>query len=161
MVSESLRTYITQMYSQIGPNGPQTRIQHHAHLRGSILRIRVRAFFLDKSASRSFFRFFFCLQGVLAPPPGVGGRGKARWGTCGGRRRIKPKKGKSRLSIRFHQVQILAVKYFMKRASDRPTMPLIMPHMCPYRPGAIYSTPGEPQRPLCVKTRLSFRFHRR
>ena len=43
----------------------------------------------------------------------------------------------------------------MKRASDRPTMPLIMPHMCPYRPGAIYSTPGEPQRPLCVKTSVS------
>ena len=78
----------------------------------------------------------------------MGGRGKARLGACSDRRRIKPKKGKSRLSIRFHQVQILAVKYFMKRASDRPTMPLIMPHMCPYRPGAIYSTPGEPQRPL-------------
>ena len=74
---------------------------------------------------------------------------------------IKPKKGKSSVSFRFHQVQILAVKYFMKRAYDRPTMPLIMPHMCPYRPGAIYSTPGEPQRPLCVKTRLSIRFHRR
>ena len=127
---------------------------------GSILRIRVRAFFLDKSASRSFFRFFLP-PGRPSPPPGVGGRGKARWGACGDRRRIKPKKGKSRLPFRFHQVQILTVKYFMKRASDRPTMPLIMPHMCPYRPGAIYSTPGEPQRPLCVKTSVSFRFHRR
>ena len=93
LVSESLGTYITQMYSQIGPNGPQTRIQHHAHLRGVNSQNKGAGIFLDKSASRSIFFVFFFLITPLGEyeEPGGGTPGRAR--ACSGAQRPKTKGG--------------------------------------------------------------------
>ena len=123
LVSESLGTYITQMYSQIGPNGPQTRIQHHAHLRGSILRIRVRAFFLDKSASRSFFSFFFALSPPRGGPGGLGGARPGAHGRARARSARKQKEGQSRVSTGSRHGHSFAVKNLKKYCSGVQLFP--------------------------------------
>ena len=72
LVSGSVGTYITQVYSQLCPNGQRIRIQQHVQVvGGSIPKIRVRAIFWEKSSLELLFLGF----GTASPPRGFGGPG--------------------------------------------------------------------------------------
>ena len=81
LVSGSVGTYITQVYSQLCPNGQRIRIQQHVQVvGGSIPKIRVRAIFWEKSSLELLFLGF----GTASPPQGVRWPRGGRWGVSWG-----------------------------------------------------------------------------
>ena len=124
----------------------------------AIFRLRVRSIILDKSPRIAYFRFFF----FLIAPPGVGvGLGGAPMGAQRRAAADNKRRGDSRVPIGLRQAPAKTVKNLKNWHAHLPKWTAVTTYMCPCLPVASFGTPGELQRPLHLKTRVSSCFQRR